>query len=158
MSVRLRDFQIIGTWVWQGFQGQTTNAFIPHPPPGDIPGSHFCYGPEVLSQIEIPWTPYENGHKPSPCSVVTQPRASVFTEICLTCWTYTDFTLLDSYSCWHIKMPLTFHHCTALCWNWLIVWQLLSLIYCPMLTNVWTEPEHRCDIWCHTQIPALKKC
>ena len=45
------------------FSGPDNRRIYP-PPPGDIPGSHFCYRPEVLSQIEIPWTPYENGHKP----------------------------------------------------------------------------------------------
>jgi hypothetical protein len=39
--LRLPDFKKIGTWRWLGCQTYALAAFTP---PGNIPGTHFCWG------------------------------------------------------------------------------------------------------------------
>jgi len=47
--LRLPDFKTIGTWRWQGCQPYASAAFTTPPPPGNIPGTHFCWR---LSQLQ----------------------------------------------------------------------------------------------------------
>ena len=49
--LRLPDFKTIGTWKWEGCQPYVPAALTPSPPPGSIPGTHFC---QRLSRTQSP--------------------------------------------------------------------------------------------------------
>jgi hypothetical protein len=51
----------------------------------NIFGSHLRYRTEILSKLNFFLFYMESNRRPSASSVVPQPTASVFTEICLPC-------------------------------------------------------------------------